>query len=72
MTGRSGNSNVQDVKRQGDRGRCSATRDVGDGWRGEWQVDRRLLNVYMQDGRISKEWRMGLIVPIWKRKGGWA
>ena len=29
----------------------------------------RLLNVCMQDGRILKEWRMGLIVPIWKRKG---
>ena len=23
----------------------------------------------MQEGRIPKEWRMGLIVPIWKRKG---
>ena len=22
----------------------------------------------MQEGRIPKEWRMGLIVPIWKRK----
>ena len=30
---------------------------------------RRLLNVCMQAGRIPKEWRMGLIVPIWKRKG---
>ena len=29
----------------------------------------RLLNVCIQEGRISKEWRMGLIVPIWKRKG---
>ena len=29
----------------------------------------RLLNVCMQEGRISKEWRMGLTVPIWKRKG---
>ena len=28
----------------------------------------RLLNVCMQEGRIPKEWRMGLIVPIWKRK----
>ena len=28
-----------------------------------------LLNVCMQEGRIPKEWRMGLIVPIWKRKG---
>ena len=23
----------------------------------------------MQEGRIPKYWRMGLIVPIWKRKG---
>ena len=23
----------------------------------------------MQEGRITKEWRMGLIVPIWKRTG---
>ena len=29
----------------------------------------RLLNVCMQEGRIPKEWMMGLIVPIWKRKG---
>ena len=29
----------------------------------------RLLNVCMQEGRIPKEWRMGLIVPIWQRKG---
>ena len=29
----------------------------------------RLLNVCMQEGRILKEWRMGLLVPIWKRKG---
>ena len=28
----------------------------------------RLLYVCMQEGRIPKEWRMGLIVPIWKRK----
>ena len=37
--------------------------EVGIKWTG------RLLDVYMQDGRIPKEWRMGLIVPIWKRKG---
>ena len=29
----------------------------------------RPLNVHMQEGRIPKEWRMGLIVQIWKRKG---
>ena len=33
----------------------------------KWTV--RLLNVCMQEGRIPKEWRMGMIVPIWKRKG---
>ena len=37
--------------------------DVGVKWTG------RLLNVCMQEGRIQKEWRMGLIVPIWKRTG---
>ena len=37
--------------------------DVGVKWTG------RLLNVCMQEGRIPKEWMMGLIVPIWKMKG---
>ena len=37
--------------------------EVGVKWRGT------LLNVCMQEGRIPKEWRMGLIVPICKRKG---
>ena len=37
--------------------------EVGITWTG------RLLKVCMQKGRIPKEWRMGLIVPIWKRKG---
>ena len=37
--------------------------EVGVKWTG------RLQNVCMQDGRIPKEWRMDLIVPIWKRKG---
>ena len=32
----------------------------------KWTV--MLLNVCMQEGRILKEWRMGLIVPICKRK----
>ena len=36
--------------------------EVGVKWTG------RLLNVCMQEGMIPKEWRMGLIVPIWKRK----
>ena len=38
--------------------------EVGVKWKG------RLLYVCMQEGRIPKDWRMGLIVPIWKRKGG--
>ena len=42
------------------------TGEVGVKWTG------RLLNVCMQEGRIPKEWRIGLIVPIWKRKGGCA
>ena len=30
----------------------------------------RLLNVCMQEGRVPKEWRMGLIVPIYGRGKG--
>ena len=26
------------------------------------------MNMCIQEGWIPKEWRMGLIVPIWKRK----
>ena len=37
--------------------------EVGIKWTG------RLLNVCMQEGRTPKEWRMGLIVPMWKIKG---
>ena len=37
--------------------------EVGVKWTG------RLLNLCMQDRRTPKEWRMGLIVPIWKGKG---
>ena len=37
--------------------------EVGVKWTG------RLLNVCMQEGRISKVWNVGLIVPIWKMKG---
>ena len=37
--------------------------EVGVKWTG------RLLNVCMQEGRLPKEWRMGLIVSIWKRNG---
>ena len=33
-------------------------------------MDRKATErVYARKGRIPKEWRMGLIVPIWKRKG---
>ena len=35
---------------------------VGIKWTG------RLMNVCMQAGRIPIEWRMGLIMPIWKKK----
>ena len=69
MTGRSANGNAQYEK-------CKATGadevrldmlemagEEGVKWTG------RLLNVCMQEGRIPKEWRMGLMVPIWKRKG---
>ena len=39
---------------------------------GELGVKRTesLLNECMQEGRISTEWRMCLIVPTWTRKGG--
>ena len=37
--------------------------EVGFKWTG------RLRNVCMLEGRIPTECRMGLIVPIWKRKG---
>ena len=30
---------------------------------------RQLLNTCMREGKIPEEWRMGLIVPVWKRKG---
>ena len=33
-------------------------------------MDRKATErTYMREGRIPKEWMMGLIVPIWKRKG---
>ena len=38
--------------------------EVGVKWTG------RLLHMCMQEGRIPKEWMMGLVVPIWNRKGG--
>ena len=40
--------------------------EVGVKWTG------RLLYVCIHEGKIPKEWRMGLIVPIWKRKWGCA
>ena len=30
---------------------------------------KRLLNTCMRQGKVPEEWRTGLIVPIWKRKG---
>ena len=30
---------------------------------------KRLLNTCMGQGKVPEEWRTGLIVPIWKRKG---
>ena len=67
--GRNGNSNAQYEK--GKETWANEVRletlemagEVGVKWTG------RLLNVCKQEGRIPKEWRMGLIVPIWKRKG---
>ena len=32
-------------------------------------MDRKHLTVCMQEGMIPEEWRIGLIMPIWKRKG---
>ena len=68
-TGRSGNNNAQDEKGKAtwaDEVRLDVLEtagEVGARWRG------RLLNVCMQEGRITRYRRMGLIVPIWKRKG---
>ena len=33
------------------------------------RVTGRLLYACMQEGRIPMQWRMGLIGPLWKRKG---
>ena len=69
-TGRSGNSIAQYEKVKATRAdelrleMLEMAGEVGVKWKG------RLLCVCMQEGRIPKEWRMGLIVPIWKRKGG--
>ena len=40
-----------------------ATGEVGIKW------TTRLLNACISEGRIPKEWRTGLVVPIWKKKG---
>ena len=50
-------------------GRRSAARYVGDGSRSGNQVDRKATACVYAEGRMSKEWRMGLTVQIWKRKG---
>ena len=60
-TGRSGNGNAKDEKGKApgaDEVRLEMTEEVGVEWTG------RLLNLCMQEGRIPKEWMMGLIVPI--------
>ena len=58
------------TKRQGGRGRRSAARDDGDQMAGEVGVKwtGRLLKVCRcrrEGHRSHKEWRMGMIVPIW-------
>ena len=67
--GRSGNSNAQDEKGKStgaDEARLEMMEIVGEvGVKGTG----RLLNVCLQAGRITEKWRMGLIVPVWKRKG---
>jgi len=30
---------------------------------------KRLLNTCMRQSKVPEEWRTGLIVPIWKKKG---
>ena len=30
---------------------------------------KRLLNTYMKQCKVPEDWRTGIIVPIWKRKG---
>ena len=30
---------------------------------------KKLLNTCLRQGKVSEEWRTGLIVPIWKKKG---
>ena len=31
---------------------------------------KRMLNACMRQCKVPEDWRIGLIVPIWKRKGG--
>ena len=56
------------MKRQGDRGRRSAARDDGDGWRGGSQVDRKATERVYTGGKDIEGVGLGLIVPMWKRK----
>ena len=53
--------NMKKAKRQG---HLKWARDVGDGWRGAWHMERKATERCMQEGRIPKAWMMGLIVPI--------
>ena len=71
MTGRRGNSNAQYDNRQGERAdevRLEMLEMAGEVGVDRWEWTGRILDVCMQEGKIPKEWSMGLIVPIWKRK----
>ena len=38
-------------------------------WKSGISWTKRLLNTCMRQSKVPEEWRTGLIVPIWKRKG---
>ena len=60
---------MHEMKKQGDMGRWSASRDDGDGWRRGNQVDRKGTERVYAGGNDTEGWMIGLIVPLWKRKG---
>ena len=57
------------MKKQGDMGRWSASRDDGDGWRRGNQVDGKATERVYAGGNDTEGWMIGLIVPLWKGKG---
>ena len=59
---------MKKARRQGQ----TTARDVGHGCRGGSQVNRKATERVYAGRWIPKEWRMGLIVPIWKRIRGCA